>query len=173
MRAIEFRRCGPAAVLELRRDRATPRPDPDSVLVRVHAAGVNPIDYKLRSNAGMRVSFGIPLPTVPGYDFAGTITELGREVSELQVGDAVFGMSSLRRPGSYAEYVAVPAAQVVRKPPDLSFTQAAALPLAGLSALQLLRRSRALRPGARVYVASGADWDRRLEDVPRLDGPPR
>lgn len=156
MQAIEFRKCGPPEVLKLV-ERELPRPAKGEVLLRIRATGLNPRDFKVRSSNGMRLSFGIRLPAILGNDVAGTVEALGPGVSEFAVGDAVMAMLELRRPGAYAEYVAVPAHLVARKPERLDFIHAAAIPLAGLTALRLLRQSPSFGKPMRILVngASG------------------
>jgi NADPH:quinone reductase-like Zn-dependent oxidoreductase len=139
MKAIEFHRCGAPEVLKLV-DRVQPRPAEGELLVRVRAAGLNPRDFKVRSSNAMRLSFGIKLPAVLGNDIAGEVAELGEGVADFSIGDPVMAMLELRKPGAYAEYAVVPARLAARKPDNLDFPHAAALPLAGLTALQLLRR---------------------------------
>jgi NADPH:quinone reductase-like Zn-dependent oxidoreductase len=157
MRTIEYGKCGPPEVLKLVEGRPQPRPAAGELLLRVRAAGLNPRDFKLRSSNGMRLSFGIKLPAVLGNDVAGEVVELGAGVTEFSVGDAVMAMLELRRPGAYAEFAVAPARLVARKPANLDFEQAAALPLAGLTALQLLRRSPQLGQAMSIHIngASG------------------
>jgi len=113
-----------------------PRPAVDEVLVRVHASSVNPIDVLV---ARGRYPWGtFEFPAVPGWDFAGTVERIGARVTRYQVGDEVFGYWSKRRfhDGTWAEYVAVPETGILtHKPAGLRFTQAAAMPLAAVTAL--------------------------------------
>lgn len=105
----------------------------------------------------MRISFRISLPSSLGNDLAGEVVALGPGVEGTKIGDEVMAMLELGHPGAYAEYAVVPARLLAKKPANLDFTNAAAVPLAGLTALQLLRRSRRFTKGARVLVngASG------------------
>ena len=156
MKAIVFDRYGGPDVLGLR-ELDTPEPKDDQVLVRVHAASVNPIDWhRLRGQPlFVRGSEGFRRPrnTGLGADLSGTVEQVGRDVTTLRPGDEVFGMS-IR---TLAEYAAVAAEGVVAKPANLSFEQAAAVPLAALTAAQALRRAGELEPGRSVLVngASG------------------
>ena len=156
MKAIVFDRYGGPDVLELR-ELDTPQPKDDQVLVRVHAASVNPIDWhRLRGQPlFVRGSEGFRRPrnTGLGADLSGTVEQVGRDVTALRTGDEVFGMS-IR---TLAEYVAVAADGLVAKPATLTFEQAAAVPLAALTAAQALRRPGTLDPGRSVLVngASG------------------
>jgi len=132
MRAIAVASAGGPEALELV-EVDTPVRVGHEVLVRVLAAGVNPVDAK--SRAGKGVSAGAAWPLVPGYDFSGIVVQSPYESFPLQPGDEVFGMSAFpRTSGSYAEYVCVPALSVARKPSVLSHAEAAAVPLAALTA---------------------------------------
>jgi NADPH:quinone reductase-like Zn-dependent oxidoreductase len=157
MRAVELDRCGGPEVLKFVENRAQPRPAAGELLVRVRAAGLNPVEFKIRRSHAMRLSFGIRLPAVLGTDIAGEVVELGEGVSGFAVGDAIMAMLELRRPGAYAEFAVVPARLAAHKPAQLDYLQAAALPLTGLSATQLLRRSPLFGQAMRVMVngASG------------------
>ena len=154
MRAVVVREPGPAESLELTE---LPRPTAAAgrVVVRVGAAGVNPVDASNRSDPSWA---GIEPPYVVGYEFAGWIEDVGPEVARFVRGDPVWGMCPVRgtRWGTYAEYVELEADWVGRRPAGLDVVDAAAIPLAGSTALQLLDRL-ALRPGESVLVhgASG------------------
>jgi NADPH:quinone reductase-like Zn-dependent oxidoreductase len=156
VKAIVQHRFGPPEVLELQ-DIARPDLTDDGVLVRVRASSVNPAEwyavtgrpYIARPAAGLRR----PRHPVPGADFAGTVEAVGRTVTDLRPGDAVFGGTTS---GAFAEYVCV-TGTVVAKPANLTFEQAAAVPTAAVTALQGLRDHGRLRPGHTVLVngASG------------------
>ncbi|WP_407700613.1 NAD(P)-dependent alcohol dehydrogenase [Steroidobacter gossypii] len=157
MKAIMQRCYGPPTVLKLETI-ARPSPEPDQILVKVHAAAVNPLDWhSVRGEPYiMRLSSGIGTPSdvSAGVDFAGTVEAVGRDVSRFKVGDAVFGA----RGGALAEYVVVRESRsVVHKPENLSFEQAAAMPIAAITALQALRDKGKLQPGHKVLIngASG------------------
>jgi NADPH:quinone reductase-like Zn-dependent oxidoreductase len=135
-----------------------PAPADDQVLVRVHAAAVNPLDwhYMRGSPYIMRLGTGLGAPkeTRLGVDFAGTVEAVGSEVTRYQVGDEVFG----GRTGAFAEYVTVGENRALAlKPANLSFEQAAAVPIAAITALQGLRDKGRLKPGQKVLIngASG------------------
>lgn len=153
MRAVQVERFGPPEVMRVVE---LPRPVPGAgeVLVRMEAAGVNPVDWKVRSGAsGDR--FGTP-PYVPGWDLAGMVEATGPGVSALAPGDQVFGMPRFPQlAGCYAEYVAAPAEQLARKPAELDWPAAGGLPLAGLTALQVLDLAGVTR-GQRVLVHAAA-----------------
>ncbi len=134
-----------------------PRPKVSSgeVLVHVRAAGVNPIDWKIRSGMAKGM-FPIQFPWIPGVDISGIIDEVGANVSELKPGDAVFGMIESRS-GGYAEYAAVKASGLAPKPKSIDFIRAAALPLVSMVARQSLFDTAHLSPGQSVLIhgASG------------------
>jgi NADPH:quinone reductase-like Zn-dependent oxidoreductase len=131
-----------------------PRPGRDEVLLRVCAASVNPLDRKVRRSPIRRI-YGLRFPFIPGFDVAGVVEAIGTHVARLKPGDAVYGFSP--RGGCHAEYVAVKEAHLALKPGGLSFAEAAALPGAGLTALQAMRDRANIQPGARVLIngASG------------------
>lgn len=132
-----------------------PRPDPGAteVLVRVAAAGVNPVDWKVRAAGGL---LGEP-PFTVGWDVAGVVEEVGMGVTWLAPGDRVFGMPRFPREGAcYAEYVASPSRQLTRIPDGLSDLAAAAIPLAGLTAWQALVDTAGVGEGSRVLVLGAA-----------------
>jgi NADPH:quinone reductase len=145
MRAVVYERFGGPEVLELR-DWPRPEPAAGQLLVAVHAAGVNPVDGQNRADGTWA---RIEPPVIPGYDFSGVVEEVGDGAEGWAVGDEVFGALPVRatRPdghaaGSYAEYVAVDAGIVARKPERLSHTEAAAMTVAGCTAHESLRRLR-------------------------------
>ncbi|WP_181783415.1 NADP-dependent oxidoreductase [Pseudonocardia pini] len=155
MRAIVCESTGGPEVLTLR-EIPTPDPGPGEVRVRVEAAGVNPIDWKTRSGLGAARTFG-GKPFVVGWDLAGVVDALGPEAAGFAVGDAVLGMAKFPSPeGAYAEYVTVPAAQLRARPAGMPVTEAAALPLAGMTAWQSLVDVGGLRDGQRVLVHAAA-----------------
>jgi NADPH:quinone reductase-like Zn-dependent oxidoreductase len=152
MRAIRQRSLGGPEVLELVE---VPRPDPmpTEVLVRVAAAGVNPVDWKVRTRGGF---LGDP-PFTVGWDVAGVVEEAGFGVTRFAPGDRVFGMP--RFPGeaaAYAEYVTSPSRQLARIPDGVGDVEAAALPLAGLTAWQALVETADVQEGQRVLVLGAA-----------------
>jgi len=137
---------------------AKPARAADEVLVKVHSASVNPLDWHMLTGKPyvMRLStgFGVPEQVRIGTDFAGTVESVGRDVTRFQPGDEVFGATR----GAFAQYVAVRAqASLVRKPAELTFEQAAAIPIAAVTALQGLRDKARLRAGQHVLIngASG------------------
>ena len=156
MQAIVHSRYGPPDALELK-DIDTPVVTDDQVLVRVHAAAVGKGDWLTVQGLPYvaRLRYGLPNPKhpVPGFDVAGRIEAVGSHVTQLQPGAAVFGWCD----GAFAEYASVPQDQLVGKPANLTFEQAAAVPISGFAALQALRDTGGVQPGQRVVVigASG------------------
>ncbi len=138
MKAITYREYGGPEVLQLT-EVDDPKIGPDWVGIDVRASSVNPVDWKIASG-GLDALLPTFFPVVPGWDVAGVVTEVGPAVDDLVVGDEVFGY--LRKDavhgGTYAEKVGAPQRCVARKPTSASFAEAAAIPLAGLTALQCL-----------------------------------
>ncbi len=150
MRAARFHEYGPPSVLVID---VVPRPVPKDgeVLIRVRAAGVNPIDWKLRAGY-IKAYMPIELPGTPGLDVAGTVEGVGPGVTEFSVGDDVFG----RGAGTYAEYATGPVATLARKPDGVSFDQAATLHVGGVTAWVALFDMAHLEAGQRVLIQGGA-----------------
>ena len=157
MKAIVYRCYGSPDVLGLE-DIEKPAPADDEVLVKVHAASVNPLDwhYMRGSPYFMRLGTGLGKPDdiSMGVDFAGTVEAIGADVTRFKPGDEVFG----GRGGAFAEYVTVPEDRaVVLKPANMTFEQAASAPIAAITALQALRDKGKIKPGQKVLIngASG------------------
>jgi NADPH:quinone reductase-like Zn-dependent oxidoreductase len=155
MQAIVYHRYGPPEVLELA-EIEKPVPAPGEVLVRIHAASVNPYDWHFMRGAPkfFRVVIGLRGPKSPrlGADLAGVVESVGDGVTLFKGGDAVFGMGK----GSFAEYACAMESKLAIKPLSLTFEQAAAVPIAGITALQGLRDSGKVQPGQRVLVNGAA-----------------
>ncbi|WP_069173423.1 NADP-dependent oxidoreductase [Streptomyces griseus] len=156
MKAISYSRYGTADVLEYG-ERPDPKVGPDSVLVKVRAAAVNPVDWKAREGylqAGLEAVF----PVIPGWDVSGVVVQPGAAVYEFEVGDEVIGYvrEDFLSRGTFAEYVAAPVRTLARKPLGLSFEEAAGLPLCGLTAYQVLHRVLKVRNGETVLVHAAA-----------------
>jgi NADPH:quinone reductase-like Zn-dependent oxidoreductase len=128
-----------------------PEPRDGEVLVKIHAAGVNPVDWKIRGGLGARL--GMSLPIRLGGEIAGTIEKLGQGVSEFEVGDAVYGIIAA---GGFAEYAVAKAADLARKPVGLDFIQAAAIPLGGLTAWQAMFDLAKLSSGQRLLITNSS-----------------
>jgi NADPH:quinone reductase-like Zn-dependent oxidoreductase len=158
MKAVVYTRYGPPNVLQLR-EVETPTPGDDEVLVRVRATSINAADWHLMRGKpflGRLIIGGLRRPNNPllGRDVAGRVEAVGRDVTEFWPGDEVFGATS---GGGFAEYVAVRARGLVLKPPAVSFEEAAAVPVAAVTALQALRDKGQVQPGQKVLIngASG------------------
>lgn len=138
-------------------DRPDPKIPPDQVLVRVRAAGVNPVDWKIGAG-GLDAIYETTFPLIPGWDVAGVVEATGLDATEFEVGDEVIGYvrKDVVGHGTYAELVAAPVRTLARKPAALSWEQAAGLPLAGLTAHQALNRLAVSRgQTVLVHAASG------------------
>ncbi|MFB7620021.1 NADP-dependent oxidoreductase [Kitasatospora sp. NPDC056181] len=155
MKAIAIRRYGGPEVVEYT-ELPDPKVGPDSVLVQVRAAGVNPVDRHLREGH-LDGLLDARFPLVMGWDVAGVVRAVGGGVTEFAPGDEVFGYvrKDWAEHGTYAELVAAPVRTLARRPAALDWTQSGGLPLAGLTALQGLRALR-IRPGDTVLVHAAA-----------------
>lgn len=154
MRAAVLTGYGGVERLELREMRR-PVPSSGQLLVRVRAAGVNPIDWKIRQG---RYRFLLParFPLVLGFDVAGEVVAIGPEVADFEPGDPVYAMLDGRHGGGYAEYAVTGQATAAFKPEALSWEEAAAVPLAALTALRALRDLADLQDGDRVAITGAA-----------------
>jgi NADPH:quinone reductase-like Zn-dependent oxidoreductase len=126
-------------------------PGPGEILVRVKAAAANPMDWKIRGGE-MAVLTGRRFPRGLGHDFAGVVAAVGDGVSRLRVGDEVLGGASLKAAGAFAEVVVAEEKAVVKKPANVSWEEAAALPVVGLTAFQALVGKSKLRAGQSVFI---------------------
>lgn len=135
-----------------------PRPTPltGEVLIRAHAASVNPIDWRIRDGFGKEM-FNHQMPLILGWDVAGTIEAIGPEVDEFKLGDSVYGYTSLFRDGAYAEFTIAKPTEIALKPASLDFVQAAAIPIAALTTWQALFSTASLQENQKVLIhaASG------------------
>jgi len=137
---------------------AKPEIAADEVLVAVQATSINPIDWKARQGF-LKGMFDWQMPVVLGWDVAGTIVATGAQVTQFKVGDAVFARPDIYqdgRRGTYAQYVAVKEDKLALKPAALSFEQAAALPLAGLTAYQVIYNQLNIKAGEKILIQAGA-----------------
>jgi NADPH:quinone reductase-like Zn-dependent oxidoreductase len=155
MRAITYSKFGSADVLELT-DQPDPHIGPDTLLVRVKAASVNPVDWKIRQGY-LEGLIDTVFPAVPGWDVAGVVEQVGLDTPEFQVGDEVYGYvrKDTVQGGTFAELVAAPVRTLARKPASLSFEEAAAVPLAGLTAYEAIQRAGVVE-GQTVLVHAAA-----------------
>jgi NADPH:quinone reductase-like Zn-dependent oxidoreductase len=156
MKAVRIHAFGGPEVLQLE-DVARPVPAADEILLKVIASGVNPVDWAVREGGNDALRAYLTLPLTPGWDAAGVVEEVGSEVTGFQKGDAVYGQPNFPGNGSYAEYCAAKASQFAHKPTSIGFTEAAGVPLAGLTAWTALFEQGKLQAGQRVLIqgASG------------------
>ena len=138
MKAAVYRRTSSGKILQIS-ELGKPAPKDNEVLLKVHAASVNPLDWRLKS-------------AHPGVDVAGEVEAVGKAVTRFKPGDAVLGLGK----GTFAEYACAAEAKLVAKPDNITFEQAAAIPVAGLTALQGLRDKGHLQPGQRVLINGAA-----------------
>jgi NADPH:quinone reductase-like Zn-dependent oxidoreductase len=146
MKAVVLYEYGPPSNLKYE-DFPDPRPGPGEVLVAVRAAGVNPIDWKLRSGAAQKL-YPLTFPAILGYDVAGTVRELGEGVKDFAIGDRVFAMTV----ATYAELCVVKAEELAKIPEGLEMTTAAAVPLVSITGDQLIRKGTVVQPGQTILL---------------------
>lgn len=154
MKAMVLERFGRDEPLRLQ-DRPMPQVGGSDVLVAVHAASVNPLDFKIRDG---QVRFVLPYrpPLVLGNDFAGVVLEVGPNVTRFKPGDEVYGRPSKERSGTFAEFVSIREDELALKPRRITMNEAAGLPLAGLTAWQALTEELGLEAGRRILIHAGA-----------------
>lgn len=155
MKAITYSEYGNPDVLELA-ERPMPKVGPGMVLVKVKAASVNPVDWKIMAGYLDEV-MDLQFPAIPGWDVAGVVESVGIDVQHFQAGDEVisYGRKDYVHGGSFAEYIALPERLLARKPASLDWNESAGLPLAGLTAFQVLNRL-GLKAGETVLIHGGA-----------------
>jgi len=155
MKAIVYQKYGPPDVLQLK-DVEKPTPKDNEILVKIHAASVNDWDWGLLRGKPFvnRLLFGLLKPKIKilGVDIAGRVEAVGRNVEQFQPGDEVFGDISGCGWGGFAEYVCIPENALALKPASMTFEEAAAIPQAGLLALQGLRDKGQIQPGQKVLI---------------------
>ncbi|MET3643440.1 NADPH:quinone reductase-like Zn-dependent oxidoreductase [Streptococcus gallinaceus] len=123
------------------------------VLIKVVAAGLNPVDYKLMTGS-IRAIFPFKTPFTAGNKFAGGIEEVGSDVVDFKVGDRVYGRMTLKEPGAFAEYVGIAASEIALIPDYLSFEEAAGIPLTALTAYQALDLLK-VEAGKTIFISGG------------------
>lgn len=155
MKAVVIQDYGSPEVLQST-EIATPTVKPDQLLVKVHATSVNPVDWKIRQGL-LKFLTGKRFPMVLGFDLSGAVVEVGSSVTRFQPGDEIYARLKQFPGGAYAEYAAVPESLAARKPQNMTHQEAAAVPLAALTALQALRDQGQVQAGHRVLIngASG------------------
>jgi NADPH:quinone reductase-like Zn-dependent oxidoreductase len=155
MKAIVYYSFGSPDVLKYE-DIEKPAPHDDEVLIKVRAASVNPLDWKLMKGGPGIVRFllGLHKPKIkrPGVDVAGQVEAVGKNVTRLKPGDEVFGVCR----GAFAEYVCTPESKLALKPAKMTFEQAASVPVAALTALQGIRDKARIRPGQKIFINGAA-----------------
>jgi NADPH:quinone reductase-like Zn-dependent oxidoreductase len=155
MKAVRIHQYGNEDVLKLE-EIPVPEIGPDDVLIRVKAAGINPVDWKIRQGY-MEARKIHKLPLILGWDLSGIIEKMGEEVHTFNIGDEVYSRPAFERNGAYAELIAVRAVEVARKPRSLTHTEAAGIPLAGITAWESLVNTAQIQEGQKVLIhaASG------------------
>jgi len=154
MKAIVIHEYGGPEVLKYE-DVPRPEPKDDQILVRVIAAGVNPVDEAGRSERSAKF-FGITLPFIPGYDIAGIVEKTGAKITKFKTGDSVYAYLSLRNGGGYAEYAVASEVEAAPKPKSISFVEAAGVPVVALTAWQALIDTAKLSAGQTVLIHGGS-----------------
>jgi NADPH:quinone reductase-like Zn-dependent oxidoreductase len=154
MNAIRIHNYGGPEVLQFE-DAPRPQLGRDEVLVRVHAAGVNPLDWKVRSGS-LNGFIQHKLPLIPGWDVSGVVEKVGPGVSRFKNGDEVFAMADTTRDGAYADYIAVRATALALKPKSLNHVRAAATPVSALAAWRSLFDLGHLQSGQRILIHGGS-----------------
>lgn len=152
--ALLFNKFGSKEVLQLKEIK-TPTPKDNEVLIKTHAAAINPIDYKIRNGSSF-VAKNLSLPSGLGFELSGVIAAVGCNIDNFSVGDQVFGIAGFpSRPGCQAEYVCRTPEALVIKPKEISYAMAACLPIAGLTALQSLEMTN-IQQGQSILIHSGS-----------------
>jgi NADPH:quinone reductase-like Zn-dependent oxidoreductase len=154
MKAVRIHKYGGPEVLHYE-DAPRPEPQAGEVLVRVHAAGVNPIDWNVREGH-MKDFWPHKFPLILGWDLSGVVEELGGGVSRFKIGDEVYSVPDPTRDGAYADFIVVRESELALKPNSLHHIRAAAVPLAALTAWQSLFDTAQLQPGQRVLIHAGS-----------------
>src|SRR5438094_7621200 len=136
-------------------DMPKPALKPDEILVRVHAAGLNPIDYMIPKGT-FKPFLRFQLPATLGSDLAGVVVEVGSRVTRFKPGDAVFASIFDLGTGALGEFAVVPESAAALKPSNLDFVQAASIPMVGLTSWQALKERAKLKPGQKVFIPAGS-----------------
>jgi NADPH:quinone reductase-like Zn-dependent oxidoreductase len=154
MKALVFNRYGGPDHITFA-DTSRPVPKPDEILVQVHDAGLNPIDYMIPKGM-FKPILRFQLPATLGSDLAGIVIETGSRVTRFKPGDAVFASTFDLGTGALAEFALVPESAAAFKPPNLDFVQAASIPMVGLTSWQALKERAHLKPGQKVFIPAGS-----------------
>lgn len=154
MRAIRLHAYGDISTLRLE-DAPLPRFGDEDILVRVVATSVNPVDWKIRRGY-LKEMLPYRLPMIPGWDVSGIVVAAGASVTRFAPGDAVYARPDIRRDGTYAEYIALRAAEASPKPATISHVEAATLPLVSITAWEGLVTAGGIAAGQRVLIHAGS-----------------
>ncbi len=155
MKAVQINGYGGEKVIEINTDAPMVAAQPGKVLVEVHAAGVNPMDWKVRDGL-TRQWINLNFPATLGYDFSGIVADVGEGVTDFRRGNEVYGEARIAMGGSFAEYVLTDADAVAIKPGTVNHIESAALPLAGVSAYQAIVEVLNLSPEQKILIHGGA-----------------
>ena len=151
MKAITYKKFGNADVLQIV-EQQKPSVKPDQVLIRVKAFSINPMDWKIRKGA-MKLMSGSKFPRYTAADFAGIVEDIGTSVNNFRIGDEVFGVvQNIMKEGVSAEYVAVPSSLLWKKPSNISFAQAASIPVVGTAAVTALQKMGSMSSQTNILV---------------------
>lgn len=131
-----------------------PSPKGDEVLIKVRVSAVNPVDWKIRDGFGE--TLGLKLPIILGCEIAGIVEDTGEDVKNFMVGDEVFGFISLTRNGGYAEFVTAKESEIIKKPQDIDFENAVAIPVGSLTAWQAIFDIANLSSGQKILIHAGS-----------------
>lgn len=153
MKAVSINRYGDESVLNYT-DVNRPEPQADEVLIKVHASGVNPVDWKIRD--GLGEMFGLKFPIMLGCEISGSIEQAGAEVENFKIGDEVFGYLNMMRGGGYAEYAIAKTSEIALKPKNLDFETAASVPIGTLTAQQAIFDTAHLESGQTILIHGAA-----------------
>ena len=154
MKAVRIHQYGDRTALKFE-DAPMPSINGDDVLVRTVAASVNPVDWKIRAGY-LKEMIHYSMPLTLGWDVSGVITELGDKVTDFKVGDSVYSRPDINRDGTYAEYVAIRASEIALKPASITHSEAASLPLAGITAWEVLITVAQICEGQKVLIHAGS-----------------
>jgi NADPH:quinone reductase-like Zn-dependent oxidoreductase len=150
MKKVIYKQYGDENVLELT-EQAMPAFDKDQLLIRVKAVSINPLDWRIYRGE-MKLMSGSKFPKAIGIDFSGIVEKAGDTITNFKAGDAVFGLLDVFKCGALADYVVVKESDIATKPDNISFEQAAALPVTGMSALQIIDQLAAIGSGQEVLI---------------------
>ncbi len=154
MKAVRIHEYGGVDVLKYE-DAPRPAPSTGELLVRVYAAGVNPVDDKVRSGAFSAFT-NFKMPMILGWDVSGVVEQVGKDVTKFKAGDPIFAYMDVKQPGAYAEYAIVRETDACPKPTKLTYVEAAGVPLAATTAWQALVDTAKIEPGQTVLIHGGA-----------------